>query len=78
MSRALLLVVFLALAPELAHACAVCGAAVGEDESRVAYLITSAVLSVLPLALLGGFLLWLRAKSRRQSRLQSSAQPRLS
>jgi hypothetical protein len=76
-SRALLLAVVLALAPELAHACAVCGAAVDDDQSRVAYLITSAVLSVLPLALLGGFLLWLRAKSRRQSRLQASAQPRL-
>ena len=77
MSRALLLVTVLALAPELAHACAVCGAAVDDDQSRVAYLITSAVLSVLPLALLGGFLLWLRAKSRRQSRIQAPPQPHL-
>lgn len=76
MSRALLLAAVLALAPELAHACAVCGAAVDDDQSRVAYLVTSAVLSVLPLALLGGFLLWLRAKSRRQSR-SLPAQPRL-
>ena len=52
--------------PELASACAVCGAAVEDDQSRVAYLVTSAVLSVLPLALLGGFLLWLRRQYRRQ------------
>ena len=36
------------------------------DQTRVAYLVTSAVLSVLPLALLGGFLLWLRRQYRRQ------------
>ena len=77
MSRFLLLAAFLALVPELAHACAVCGAALDDDQGRVAYLVTSAVLSVLPLALLGGFLLWLRAKSRRQSRLQAPPQPRL-
>ena len=60
-------VAFLALVPELAHACAVCGAGVDDDQSRIAYLVTSAVLSVLPLALFGAFLLWLRAKHRRQT-----------
>jgi hypothetical protein len=69
MSRlAPLLAVLLALAPELAHACAVCGAYADEDQSRLAYIATSIALSVLPLALFGGFLLWLRAKHRRQSR----------
>jgi len=72
-ATALLVASGLAIAPELAHACAVCGAGTGEDTSRVAYLITSAVLSVLPVSLLGGFLLWVRARSRRQARL--NAQP---
>ena len=55
----------LALAPELARACAVCGAGADEDQSRVAYLLTTLALSALPLALFGGFLLWLRARTRR-------------
>ena len=69
MSRWLPILALLALVavPELAAACAVCGAGVDDDQSRVAYLITSAVLSVLPLALFGGFLLWLRRQHRRQS-----------
>ena len=78
MSRiAPLLALVLVLAPELARACAVCGAAVGDDQSRIAYLITSAVLSVLPVALVGGFLLWLRSKSRRQRRdaMRATARP---
>jgi hypothetical protein len=57
--------VLLALAPEAARACAVCGAGADEDQSRVAYLLTTLALSALPLALFGGFLLWLRARTRR-------------
>jgi hypothetical protein len=56
------------LAPELARACAVCGAGADEDASRIAYLVTTIVLSALPLAMLGGFLLWLRARARRAQR----------
>jgi hypothetical protein len=58
----------LALAPELARACAVCGAGADEDQSRVAYLLTTLALSVLPLGLFGGFLLWLRRQHRQRSR----------
>ena len=57
----------LVLAPELARACAVCGAGADEDQSRTAYLVTTLVLSALPLSMFGGFLLWLRAKARRRS-----------
>ena len=64
---ALILAVVLLLAPELAHACAVCGAGVDDDQSRVAYLLTTFSLSALPLAMFGGFLLWLRTKHRRQT-----------
>jgi hypothetical protein len=62
-----LLALLLVLAPELARACAVCGAGVDDDQSRLAYLATTIAMSALPLALLGGFLLWLRAKQRRQA-----------
>jgi hypothetical protein len=57
----------LALAPEVAQACAVCGSVVDEDRGRIAYLVTAGVLSLLPLAVFGAFLLWLRARHRRQS-----------
>jgi hypothetical protein len=63
-----LLALLLALAPELARACAVCGAGVEDDQSRLAYLATTIGMSALPLALFGGFVLWLRAKHRRQVR----------
>jgi hypothetical protein len=55
----------LALAPELARACAVCGAGADEDQSRVAYLLTTLALSALPLGLFGGFVLWLRQRAKR-------------
>jgi hypothetical protein len=57
----------LALAPELARACAVCGAGANDDGSRMAYLLTTLGLSALPLGLLGGFALWLRRQHRRRS-----------
>lgn len=47
-----------------ALACAVCG--FGEDQSRGAYLATTFVLSLLPLALIGGALLYLRRRYRQQ------------
>ena len=77
MSRCLPMLVLLALVtlPESAAACAVCGAGLDDDQGRVAYLITSAVLSVLPLALLGSFLLWLRRQHRRQSAAQPPPHP---
>jgi hypothetical protein len=77
MSRRLPVLVLLALGlvPELAAACAVCGAGVDDDQSRFAYLITTGALSVLPLALFGGILLWLRRQHRRQSGVQAPPQP---
>jgi hypothetical protein len=64
---AFILTALLALAPELAHACAVCGAGVDDDQSRLAYLLTTVSLSALPLAMFGGFLLYLRSKHRNQT-----------
>ena len=70
-----LVLLALGLVPELAAACAVCGAGVDDDQSRIAYLITSALLSALPLALFGGILLWLRRQHRRQSGVQPRGHP---
>ena len=77
MSRCLptLLLLALVAVPELAAACAVCGASVADDQSRIAYLITSALLSVLPLSLFGAFLLWLRHQHRRQRSTQPPPHP---
>jgi len=55
---------FLALAivllPDLASACAVCFS--GSAQTRGAFVATTILLTVLPLALVGGFLWWLRAR----------------
>ena len=77
MSRWLPVLTLLALValPELASACAVCGAGVEDDQSRIAYLVTSGVLSLLPLALLGGFLLWLRRQYRRRESAEAPPLP---
>jgi hypothetical protein len=50
-------------APDTAEACAVCGAG-RDDETRTAFIGTTALLSVLPLALVGGFAWWLRRRLR--------------
>ena len=61
------LVVCLAVAmPEIARACAVCGAG-RDDETRNAFLLTTLFLSVLPLAMFGGLLLWMRHRLRQRS-----------
>jgi hypothetical protein len=69
--RSALVLLVLVAVPEWAAACAVCGAGVDDDQSRIAYLITTALLSMLPLALFGGILLWLRRQHRRQSGVQA-------
>lgn len=56
------------LLPELARACAVCGAVGDEDGSRTAYIVTAVILSVLPVSVVGGFVLWLRRLHRQQER----------
>ena len=50
------------LLPATAQACAVCGQGAGLN--RTAFLITTVVLSLLPLALIGGGLLWLKRNAR--------------
>ena len=54
------------LLPRAALACAVCG--FGEDQSRIAYIATTALLSALPIALLAGLLIFLRRATRAEKR----------
>ena len=55
--------VFLVLVPSFAEACAVCGA--GRDEaSRLAFIVTTAFMSALPLVLIGSLVFWLRSRFR--------------
>lgn len=53
-----------ALSPALARACAVCGAAV--DRNQNAFLGSTILLSLLPLALIGGGLWWLARHARER------------
>ena len=59
MGLALLLVVVL---PDVAHACPVCFDS--RDENRQAFLATTALLSLLPLGMVGGVGLWMRKRYR--------------
>ena len=49
-----------------ASACAVCTAG-REDETQLAFLLTTLFLSVLPLAIVGGAVWWLVRRSRRMA-----------
>ena len=51
-----------ALAPAAAQACAVCGG--GPDRTRLAFFISTMFLSLLPLALMAGGLIWLARHAR--------------
>jgi len=57
---------FLVLAPRAALACSVCSAG-RDDETRTAFLLTTVVLSVLPLLLVGSFAWWVRRQLRAPS-----------
>lgn len=54
--------VLLAALPDAVLACPVCFDS--SDENRVAFLATTAFLSLLPLGMVGGAGLWLRKRSR--------------
>lgn len=55
------------LLPRIAAACAVCSAG-RDDETRLAFLLTTLFLSVLPLAVVGGAVWWLVRRSRQLAR----------
>jgi hypothetical protein len=63
----------MALAPRAAEACAVCMAGL-DDEARSAFLVSTLVMSVLPLGMVGGFVVWLRRRARQlESELEREA-----
>ena len=62
---AVLVIVF---SPEIAAACSVCFSG-RSDETRVAFIATTALLSALPLLLIGGLVWWMR---RRAMQIQQS------
>jgi hypothetical protein len=59
---ATLVVLLLAAAPDLAHACAACIDL--KSKNRVAFFSTTIVLSLLPLGMVGGMAVWLRRRAR--------------
>ena len=66
-----LLVCGVLFAPELAQACAVCGAGQKED-TRLAFILTTAFMTFLPLSMMGGAVWWLRRRVRRFTGSQST------
>ena len=54
------------LTPALVHACPVCFS--GNDANREAYTLTFLLLTVLPLAMIGGLVLWVRRRIREVER----------
>jgi hypothetical protein len=60
-----LVIAALLLTPTPAQACAVCNDPT--DKNRLAFLATTAVMTVLPLSLLGGLLAYLRRRARREN-----------
>jgi MYXO-CTERM domain-containing protein len=68
-------------APRIVHACSVCSAGT-DDESRTAFILTTAFLTFLPLILVGGLVWWLRRRTQQlpghvtSPRLQGSPEPR--
>jgi ABC-type spermidine/putrescine transport system permease subunit II len=52
------------LAPSLAAACAVCFTG-RSDETRVAFLATTVLLTALPLAMIGSLVWWLRRRAQQ-------------
>ena len=54
-----------ALAPAIARACPVCFDA--NEANRTAFIATTIFLSLLPLSMFAGIVLWIRASARRES-----------
>ena len=69
-----LLALVLAWAPRAAEACSVCMGG-REDENQAAFIATTVFLSVLPLALIGGIVFWLRRRLREIETARAAEPP---
>jgi hypothetical protein len=67
------LAVLLLLAPQVGHACAVCFS--GREDARAAFLVTTILLTLLPLGMIGALVLWLRQRVRAAAREAREAEP---
>jgi hypothetical protein len=56
-------VLFILLLSNVAFACPVCG--FGQDKARGAFIATTAIMTFLPLTMIGGLIVWLRQRSLR-------------
>jgi hypothetical protein len=71
----LLAAAILLVDPAVAEACSVCGGGDSSEESKMAFIVTTAMLSFLPLGMLGGLAYWIR---KRVKAIESGeAQPSL-
>ena len=59
---AIVAIAALPVTPDVAHACAMCFS--GPEESRKAFFVTAAFLTLLPLGMVAGATAWLRGKAR--------------
>lgn len=62
-------VLLLLFCAEVAFACPVCG--FGQDKARGAFIATTAIMTFLPLTMIGGLIVWLRQRSFRATRDQT-------
>ena len=62
MAWTLALALVIALLPGAAEACSVCYG--GLEESRTAFIVTTALLAGLPLAMIGSLAFWIRSRVR--------------
>ncbi len=69
MMRASIVMLLLLAFPDAGHACAVCFDS--SDENRLAFMATTAFLTLLPLGMVTGAGLWLR-KRVRQAKLEEN------
>jgi len=61
------------VAPDVAHACAMCFS--GPEESRKAFATTAAFLTLLPLGMVAGMTTWLRSRAKRADAEEAASRP---
>jgi hypothetical protein len=72
-SAVLAAVVAVVLLPDVAHACAMCFS--GPEESRKAFALTAAFLTLLPLGMVAGATTWLRSRAKRAELEEGGPEP---
>lgn len=73
MKRALAAFGAITLLPAVAYACPVCFDA--NEANRTAFLVTTVFLSLLPLSMIGGVILWLVGSARQKDEEPGSTRP---